>query len=313
MRSVHVSGTPAVLKRTKVGLVGVTAPGFVGMHADPLLLQRSLGVQLHGLSMALFIERVRTIEQARVDCDVEAVLQLPIARAGMSTDELAMNSRYYLAMRDIISEENLDAIALQCWPELGSILGQWPYLALTRLTSEGVPTAMEGDVDGALTCVLAQQLGAGVGFITDWLEHDATTIHFWHGGVAPLPLCNANGTPGGPVLARHFNIAQPMVVDAELKVDMPVTVARLWRCDGDYRMTAFEGRTIAPRRRLTGNTALVEVDGFDVRNWFEEALHAGLPHHVAVFAGRHADGFRRLARVLKLSWFSPIAGADHEK
>src|SRR5207245_766512 len=135
-----------------------------------------------------------------------------------------------LALRDLIAEEKLDGVTLQCWPELGSMLGQWPYLALTRLTALGVITGMEGDVDGTLTCLLGKLLDGGIGFITDWLEHDARTIHFWHGGVAPLPLCEPPDAPGGPRLARHFNIEQPMVVDAALKVDMPVTVARLWRC-----------------------------------------------------------------------------------
>jgi hypothetical protein len=167
---------------------------------------------------------------------------------------------------------------------------------------------MEGDVDGALTCLIGQRLGAGVGFITDWLEHDAQTIHFWHGGVAPLPLCEAPGAAGGPVLARHFNIAQPMVVDAALKVDMPVTIARLWRCDDRYHMAAFEGRTIAPRRSLTGNAALVRVeDGLNACAWFDEALHAGLPHHVVVFAGHRADDFRRVARVMRVNWFEPFS------
>ena len=85
----------------------------------------------------------------------------------------------------------------------------------------------------------------GPGFLTDWLEHDRNTIFFWHPGMAPMDMCNPVGSEGGPTLAKHFNIVKPLVVDAQIRVNEPVTVTRLWRCDNRYHMTAFEGRTVA--------------------------------------------------------------------
>jgi len=155
---------------------------------------------------------------------------------------------------------------------------------------------MEGDSDGALLCLAANEAGAGHGFITDWLEHDDETIHFWHAGSLPLGMAES------PSLATHFNIQKPLVVDGTLRVGEAVTIGRLWRCDDRYFMTAFEGTTIPPRRTLTGNTGLVEVDGGNVRAWFDTLCHAGLPHHPVVFYGRHAETFRRLARMLDVTW-----------
>ena len=304
-QALRVARTPAALGRAKIGLIGSHAPGFVSMHADPFALKQSLGVQLQPMDLGAFINRVKAVDASRVRVDIERVRALKLAmRKDVTTDDLAVNSRYYLTLRDLIEEERLDGVALQCWPELGNQLGHWPYLALTRLTSEGVVTAMEGDVDGAITCLLGKLLDAGEGFITDWLEHDADTIQFWHGGVAPLAMCeSADGDAAvAPMLARHFNIEQPMVVDTVMKADMPVTVARVWRCDGRYHVTAFEGRSMKPARRLGGNTAAVKV-AFDVPRWFDAALHAGLPHHPVVFVGSHAEQFRRAARVLKLNYF----------
>jgi hypothetical protein len=84
--------------------------------------------------------------------------------------------------------------------------------------------------------------------LSDWLEHDRNTIFFWHPGMAPMDMCNPVGGEGGPTLARHFNIVKPMVVDGSLRINEDVTITRLWRCDGRYHMTAFEGRSVAPRR-----------------------------------------------------------------
>jgi hypothetical protein len=152
---------------------------------------------------------------------------------------------------------------------------------------------------------MADRMGAGPGFITDWLEHDEQAITLWHPGTAPLSMLST--TPptdgeGGAALAQHFNIAKPMVVDGLLAVDKPVTIARLWHCDDEYHLTAFEGRTIAPRRKLTGNSAWMEVDGGGVPEWFDRLCHAGLPHHPVMFEGHHAPAFRRLARLMNVQW-----------
>jgi L-fucose isomerase-like protein len=100
------------------------------------------------------------------------------------------------------------------------------------------------------------------------------------------------------------------VVDGQIRVNEPVTVTRLWRCDNQYHMTAFQGRTIAPRRKVTGNTALVEIAEADMeRNGdvparFDRLIHAGMPHHVLLSFGHQAETYRRLARVFNLSWWA---------
>jgi L-fucose isomerase-like protein len=182
------------------------------------------------------------------------------------------------------------------------MLGQWPYLAISRLSSEGYAVSIEGDVDGCISSLMNSLLGLGPSFLTDWLEHDNSTIFFWHPGMAPMTMCNAVGSDGGPELANHFNLVKPYVVDGRIRSDEPVTITRLWRCDNQYHMTAFEGRTIAPRRKVTGNSVLVEAAASDIPKRFDRLLYAGMPHHVLLSFGKHAEMFRRLARMLHVEW-----------
>jgi L-fucose isomerase-like protein len=303
--AVAIARTVKKVRGAKVGSVGSHAPGFIAMGADTFTLGRQLGMQLHNLSLTQFIERCKGITDADVRRDVDKVRALEMPMRGVTVDDLPVNSRYYLAIRELMAEEALDAIAIQCWPELSNLVGHWPYLAFTRLTSERVPLAMEGDVDAAVLGLMANHLGLGVGFITDWLEHDATTAGFWHAGVAPLPMCYPIGSPDGPTLGKHFNIEKPMVVDGPLRTDMPVTITRLWRVDGQYHLMAFEGATIPPARHLTGNTCWVHAPGRDVADTFESLCHAGMPHHVTLFEGHHAAALKKLARAMNVRWFDP--------
>jgi L-arabinose isomerase len=112
-----------------------------------------------------------------------------------------------------------------------------------------------------------------------------------------MSLCEPVGKPGGPCIARHFNIKKPAVIEATLRAGMPITVYRFWRCDGKYFMTAREGETIRPKRQLMATNALATMN-CDPRTWFEELCHAGMPHHVAVVQGHQAAILKRLARSL---------------
>ena len=290
------------LRGAKVGLVGYHAPGFIDMHPDPFDLDSALGVQLHHFGLQEFIDSTNDIPEEVVREDVERVLELGLPFENVAEEDLDVNSRYYLAMKQLAGEESLDAFAIRCWPELPNVVGQWAYLAMVRLTTEGYPNAMEGDVDGALSCLIGELLGSGPGYLSDWLEHDRETITLWHPGNAPLTMCDSIGSAHGPRLAQHFNVPKPLVVDANLRADEPVTIFRLWRCDGRYHLMAHDAKTIQPRRPLPGTNGLVEVPDRDVYEWFEELCHAGMPHHLAVFPGHNASLLRRFARQTGLDW-----------
>lgn len=309
VRAVALARTVHGLSKAKVGVIGTHVPGFIDMAADGFLLSQTMGLQLHPLSLPQFIERVHAIPEAEVAKDVQRVLAMKLPMNGVTADDLPVNSRCYLAMLELIAEESLDGLALQCWPELPNVLGQWPYLAVSRLSTEGRAVAIEGDVDGCIGSLMTSLLGLGPGFLTDWLEHDRNTIFFWHPGMAPMNMCHPVGSDGGPTLAKHFNIVKPLVVDGQILIDQPVTITRLWRCDNRYHMTAFQGRTVLPRRKLTGNTTLVELSeaevarGGSIPERFDRLVHAGMPHHVLLNFGHHAEVVRRLARALHLEWW----------
>lgn len=302
VRSVALAQTAVRLKNAKVGMVGTHAPGFIDLAADPFLLRKALGVQLHSLSLPQFIDRVNRQPSDAIERDVEKVRALGLPLTDVVDGDLAMNSRYYLAARELMNEESLDALSIQCWPELPEVLGQWPYLAISRLSSEGLAVSMEGDVDGAIAELMGNSLGTGRAFLTDWLEHDESTILLWHPGMAPLSMFQAIGESDGPRLARHFNIVKPLVVDGELQAGRPITIVRLWRSGSDYKLTAFEGESIPQKRKLTGNTALIRVPDKSVPEKFDRLIHEGMPHHVLLFYGLWAETYRRLARILGIRW-----------
>jgi L-fucose isomerase-like protein len=309
--AVRLAALGAQLRRSKIGLVGSHVPGFVNMHVEPAQLSRGLGVQLHDFGLQEFFALIEGQEAQAVAADVEIAMamQIPFAE-DVGRDDLPINSRYYLAMKGLLDEENLDALAVRCWPELPARFGGWPYLAMARLAEEGRVVALEGDVDGALSCLVGQQLGLGPGYISDWLAHDDHTLTLWHPGHAALGMCQ----PGSPRLGRHFNNELPLVIDAELAADQPVTLFRLWHCDGTAHLMAQHARTAVPRRKLKGAHGLLVIDDRYVPDWFDQLCHAGMPHHVSLVPGHHAHLLWRAARQLGIAWFghAPVSSSAQQ-
>ncbi len=289
------------LRGVRLGIIGGQAPGYFAMSADPFAIYRGLGAQVQSFSLIEFANVVNGLSEQVVTEDVARVTALGLPLKDITAEDLPMASRIYLAMRSFFENETLDALTIRCWPEMANTFGQWPYLGVARLTDEGRAVAIEGDADAALSAWLVETLGLGRCYLSDWLEHDAETITLWHGGAAPMSLCEPVGSPGGPTIARHFNIRKPAVVEATLRAGMPVTLFRFWRLEGKYFLTAREGETLRPKRHLMATNGLARMRQ-DPREWFEELCHAGMPHHVAMVRGHHATLLKRLGRTLRVQF-----------
>ena len=291
------------LRRAKIGLIGGHAPGFINMHADPYALNEKLGAELYQLGQQDLLRTMNELEDGDVSADIDVTLALGMPLVDIQRKDLEVQSRYYLALKRMIEEERFDALALRCWPELPNLTGQWPYLAVVRLTDEGYAVTIEGDVDGAIGLLAMSELGIEPGFLTDWLEHDHESIVTWHGGGTPASLAEPTGSAHGRTIARHFNSNKPAVVDGWIVADRPVTIARIWsdpRPDaaGAYRMMVREAVTVKPTRHLRGTNGRIRINGEDIHELFDLVCHAGMPHHLAVVPGHHARIIGRLARIL---------------
>jgi L-arabinose isomerase len=299
--SVRLAATVRRLRTVRLGAIGGQAPGFFAMGADPFAVQRGLGAQIQSFSLIEFSNALNELTAPAVTEDVAKFKALGLPHKDTTDDDLPMASRLYLTMRSFLDNENLDALTIREWPEMPNAFGQWPYLAVARLTEEGRAVGIEGDVDGALSAWIAENLGLGRCYLSDWLEHDEQAITLWHGGAAPLSLCEPVGAPGGPRVALHFNSKKPAVIEATLRAGMPVTVFRFWRLEGKYFLTAREGETGKPRRHLMATNGLACMND-DPQEWLEELCHSGMPHHVAVVQGHHEALLRRLARVMRMTF-----------
>ncbi len=283
----------SVIHSGSAGLVGYHAPGFIDMHVDPASMQANLHTELFHIGMHEFIDSVHAISDDAAKEDLNKLKRIGLPCTDDITQaDLLLASKYYLCMKGMMDTMPLSALGVRDWPELSAT--QWPYLAMARLASEGYAVACEGDVDGALSCLLGYASGCGACYLSDWLEHDEHHITLWHGGAAPFQLCKGLDSDIPPAIGRHFNNKNPAVVNATLKTGMPITLFRLWHLNGKYLFTAIEGETIKPKRHLKGTNGLGYFPDVDINRYFKRMITAGFPHHPVIAEGHVKEHLRAL-------------------
>jgi len=296
--AVRTTAAVGRLRQAKIGLAGYHAPGFINMHADPFALGDSLGAQLYHFGQQELLTAMDAVPENEIRIDIDKTLKLGLPLVNVTEDELIVQSRYYLAIRRMMADEHLDAFAVRCWPELPNLTGQWPYLAMVRLTDEGYAVTMEGDVDGAVGMFALRLLGVEPGFLTDWLEHDDQHITVWHGGGTPASLAEPAGGAHERTIARHFNSDKAAVVDGWIAADRPVTLVRIWSNGRGCQLMTREGMTVPPTRHLRGTVGRVRIESENVHDLFDSLCHEGMPHHLIVVPGHHRAILSRFGRMM---------------
>jgi len=281
-------------------VIGGTAPGFTNMQTDGVTWSEVTGIRILNYPLQEYLEACASISDADAAADMLEVDKLNLPFNKVERHELISNSRLYLALKRLRETEKWDIVSLKCWPEIPDLLNTWPYLALFRMTEQGIPNAMEGDVEGAISLAMAYRLGSTPGVLMDWIHHCGSTITLWHPGNAPLGLSDPSGT-GFCRHGRHFNNDKPGVVESVIRSGLPVTLFRFWESDGCIHLDGLEGQTIPVKHPLMGTSCQVSVNGVDVDAWFDEACHRGMAHHVALIAGHWMNDFRRLLDRIRLA------------
>lgn len=184
------------LATSRVSWIGGLAPGFENLRFD----QRDLHHRLGGAAV-LPRELRELVDIARQfgDAKVQQVQTEMVAAAravNVPEEFVERNARLYLALREVCRQDGANAVALQDWPEMQSVYDVSPLLALCWLAEhDGIPSAHEGDVLGALTMRMLGAVASKPTTIMDIaaIDSERETGLLWHCGGSPHSLADSAG------------------------------------------------------------------------------------------------------------------------
>lgn len=285
------------LSGTRVGVIGEHPAGFDTCSYDKDELKTRFGVETQTLPIGDFIASAAAVD----DAEANAVRARAAGDLG-SLDELDQESlhksmKVYVAMRRMADQENLQAMAVRCWPEFFTDFGCAACGPMAFMNQDGTPCGCEADVFGTLSSLMLQWTAGEPAFNTDLVDVNVEddTVVFWHCGQAPISMADPEG-PIGPTI--HSNRKLPLLNEFALKPGR-VTLARLTQAKNEIRLVLGGAEVLRAPPSFSGTSGVARFDK-PAGDVLERIMREGLEHHTALVYGEHRPALRRLAGMLDL-------------
>lgn len=274
------------LSKARIGAIGARTTPFKTVRFSERLLQDS-GISVETTDLS---EVIMAVEELR-DSDEEVQNSLKTLTSYCPATEVPNSSLLKMAKLAIvlnrwIRENELNACALRCWPELQNSLGIFPCAVMSMMSDSLLPCACETDVMGALA-MYALQLASGLpAGLFDWNNNygtDPDKLVLFHCSNLPKTMLNTCHMEHNAIDARARGTKENSYGTCMGRVKSgPMTFARISTDEtkGSIIASIGEGEFTDDPLKTFGAVGVVKI------NRLQELLHLlcrkGFGHHIAV-------------------------------
>jgi len=277
------------MRRFTVGAIGARTTAFKTVRFDELTLQK-YGITTETLDLSDLFQRVRAVDPAGAACRAKLdTLQAYTRWDGVPGDKVATLARLGVALDAIVSEYQLDCLALRCWIELEQELGVAPCVLLSELNDRGIPSACELDVCNAVPMLALALASGGPATCLDWNNNygdEPDKCILFHCGPVPQTLMQGKGRiVEHPMFAKSFGSGCGWGCNAGRIQAAPMTFASSKTEDGKLRCYLGEGEFTADpvEPGFFGCCGVARIEG--LQDKLLAIGRQGYRHHVAVAFG----------------------------
>ena len=150
----------------RIGVMGTPAPWLVASNVDYLLAKRRWGVEYTDISLERVCELYERISDEEVGESCADLAGRALACREASPEDLLRAMRLYRAVKQVATEERLNALTLNC-----SLLEKQTKatgcLALSLLNDEGIVAGCEGDLQSIFTMLTVKILLGKASFMAN--------------------------------------------------------------------------------------------------------------------------------------------------
>ena len=293
------------LRDLRIGLVGHAFPGMGDFGVDETSFLDKIGPEVDRIDLAEFAAGVREAPQQAVDAMVATDRAAYAVDADLTPEVHAASSRAEWALRRIVREHGLGALAIHYPPvAAASPGGVLPFLGVAKLMAEGIGFGGEGDVTSAALVSLAQSLYGQASFT------EMFTMDFEGGAVFHAHFAEAN-----PAMARRDQPVRLVLRDgwvgsggpsaslAFCQEPGPATLLNLTvGAEGRFQLIGAEAEVLdfvqpafpMPHFKLRPATALSD--------FLTAYLQAGGSHHLAIAPGLGLARAEKAARLMGIEF-----------
>lgn len=285
------------LNGLSVGLVGQHPDGFHTCRYTPRDLAKLGTIAVHPVTLDTLFERAKSVTAERVSAVIRQTRQNLRGLEALDQEQLDRSLRVFCALEDLQKEDDLQCLAVRCWPETFTDYGCAACGPMAMMTERRVPSACEADMFGAVSTLIIQEIAREPAWMADLVDLDmrGDTGVFWHCGLAPLSMCDSAFEPEATI---HTNRKMPLLHQFPLKPGV-ITIFRLSQARNTIKAVIGRAEVIRAPMAFTGTSGVVcfPKSGASV---CETLMDEGLEHHYTIAYGDHRPALKALAAALEL-------------
>lgn len=275
-----------------IGILGFRAKGFFNLDIDELNLYRETGILIDHFELnELYSTEVNEEDVSIRKTQIISIFDI----SGIDEVQLDKVASLIVKFDNFIANNNLDAIAIRCWPEFAAEFGISPCAAMSILQSEGKILTCEGDILGSLSMLAHKAIGAESPFLSDFSQINLKENFglLWHCGVASCDLWDGKCTRS---LDTYFAEGKGVTADFVMKSG-DISLLRIDYAPGEYRIFLQKAKGVPMNKELKGTYVKV-IFKDHVRNVLDKVVQNGIAHHISVVYGDYIRPFEIFANLI---------------
>ena len=261
-----------LLRTMRVGFCGGKCPIMFSMAVDEYAITRALGASVITLPIEGFYQAAQGISDEAAVHYWQGTKSC-VGEACVREEDGLLSSRYALAAFKLAEEHRLDALSLNCFPNLKSQV----CLAVARLNDAGIAAACEGDLNSTILMSVLQRLSGRPAFNGDFLRlyPEDNSILFSHCGAGAFSLAPCAGQV---CLQASIETLDGLAVKYPTAMPGPVTLVNMMMGQGTLRLAAMAGEGMETDLSYEGTPLRV---GFreDIQDILQGVSRCGAGHH----------------------------------
>lgn len=273
------------LRNLKVGAIGARPNAFNTVRYSEKILE-SYGISVETIDLSEVIAKVNMLKSSDpiIKEEIEDIKGYANVEK-VPTDRLELLAKLSLVIKDWVKENDIKAIALQCWTSIEYNLGIMPCVVMSILSDRLVPSACEVDITGAVSMYILQLASQTPSALVDWnnnYDYEEDKAIIFHCGNLPRSVLDIREVSYGDIIGGTVGKENAYGICVGKVKPGPLTFARITTDDicGDIKAYVGEGEVVQDIADTFGASGIVKI------NRLQELMHYvcknGFEHHVAI-------------------------------
>lgn len=262
----------------RLGVIGTPSDWLIGSQVDYEHAAHHWGTDFIDIKLDELYQALERVDSAKAKRIAADFLENAAKIVESNEADLVEASKIYLALKEVIAENDLDIITIRCF-DIVKKLNTTGCLALSLLNNEGLISGCEGDVPAAFTMFLAYQLTGVMPFMSNPAAIDKKNdeILFAHCTIA-------SDISEDYIIRSHFETGVGVGIQGILEKG-PVTVFKIGGAGLEQYFVA-EGKIIDNLNSENACRTQLKISLPQSSDYF---LNDAIGNHHLIIPGYHAD------------------------